>query len=67
MILSGSMMLDWLGQKYKNNTLSLDAIKIRNAVETVMLDKENLTSDLGGKASTTQTAEAVSRQLKLLN
>ncbi len=67
MILSGSMMLDWLGQKYKNNTLSLDAIKIRNAVETVMLDKENLTSDLGGKASTTQTAEAVSRQLKLLS
>jgi len=67
MILSGSMMLDWLGQKYKNNTLNLDAIKIRNAVDTVMLDKENLTSDLGGKASTTQTAEAVSRQLKLLN
>lgn len=63
MILSAAMMLEWLGIKHENKFMSLDAIKLREAVEKVLQDKNNVTRDLGGAASTSKAANAVLKQL----
>jgi len=52
MILSGAMMLDHLGEQKA-------ATRVRNAVEKVLDERKKLTGDLGGKASTSEIAEAI--------
>jgi isocitrate dehydrogenase (NAD+) len=52
MILSGAMMLDYLGE--------LDAARrVRSAVEAVLAEGRKLTGDLGGTAGTSEVAEAL--------
>ncbi len=62
-ILSAAMMLDWLGQKHEDHECSSAAIAIENAVAAVLEAGEALTPDIGGKASTTEVAQAVSAAL----
>ena len=51
--LSIKMMLDWLGEKFKDPLLFTEAIKIENAI--VSLLKQNYkTIDIGGKLSTSE-------------
>jgi 3-isopropylmalate dehydrogenase len=46
-------MLDWLGEKFKDPLLFTEAIKIENAI--VSLLKQNYkTIDIGGKLSTSE-------------
>ncbi|WP_299192342.1 isocitrate/isopropylmalate family dehydrogenase [uncultured Litoreibacter sp.] len=63
MILSGAMMLDWLGQKHDVPAMCADAARIREAVEDQVLARADVTADLGGNATTSQAAEAVGKKL----
>ena len=56
LILSGAMMLDHLGEPKA-------ADRIRNAVNAVLIEGQNLTRDLGGSAGTTQIAEAIASRV----
>jgi isocitrate dehydrogenase (NAD+) len=51
-ILSGAMMLDYLGEQRA-------AQRLRAAVHAVLLEGKKLTRDLGGSAGTTEIAEAI--------
>jgi isocitrate dehydrogenase (NAD+) len=56
MILSGAMMLDYLGE--------LDAARrVRSAVEAVLAEGRKVTGDLGGTAGTSEVAEALVAKL----
>ncbi len=59
MIMSGQMMLEWLGRK-RNDAKALDAARrIAAAVERVIAEQKQLTPDLGGKAGTAGMGDAV--------
>ena len=62
MILTVSMMLDWLAKTRQDKACSEGAIAIRGAVNQV-LGTSTRTPDLGGKATTTQVAEAVAKAI----
>lgn len=64
MILSASMMLDWLGQRHNSVALSDAAARIDTAVDQSLSQRQSLTRDLGGNASTRECAEAVMSLLK---
>ncbi|MCR8726059.1 isocitrate/isopropylmalate dehydrogenase family protein [Frigidibacter sp. ROC022] len=59
MILSGAMMLDWLGLRHDAPVLAADGTRLREAVETVIAQGKVRTGDMGGKATTQDAAEAV--------
>lgn len=56
LILSGAMMLDYLGEREA-------AKKIRKAVARVIQNKKGLTPDLGGKGTTTDVTQVIIRSL----
>ena len=62
MILSASMMLDWLSQKKKDENLSKAAKMIHNVVESCLRAGE-CTQDLGGKLTTLEMAKAIKKRL----
>ena len=59
MILSGAMMLEWLGLRHDIPALAADGQRLRIAVESVIDAGKVLTADLGGSASTAQAGDAV--------
>ena len=59
MILSGAMMLEWLGMRHDMLAMTADGQRLRQAVERVMNDGIAVTADLGGKASTADAGDAV--------
>jgi 3-isopropylmalate dehydrogenase len=63
MILSGAMMLDWLGARHAVPAMLVDAARLRDAVDAVVADGRVLTRDLGGSADTAQVARAVQEAL----
>ncbi|WP_099824254.1 isocitrate/isopropylmalate dehydrogenase family protein [Oceaniglobus indicus] len=63
MILSGAMMLDWLGVKHDHPGMVADGTRLREAVEAVIAEGTTLTGDLGGTATTGQAAAAVMARL----
>jgi 3-isopropylmalate dehydrogenase len=62
-ILSGGMMLDWLGEKYGNEPAKRAAAMIEAAVSCTIKDGIK-TSDIGGTSSTTVFSEAVVGNLR---
>jgi 3-isopropylmalate dehydrogenase len=59
LIMSGKMLLEWLGRK-RSEPQAVEAAKLIDAaMEKVIAEAKDLTGDLGGKASTTQMGEAV--------
>jgi 3-isopropylmalate dehydrogenase len=58
-ILSAAIILEWLGHP----ELYDGAIRIRNAVETMLADPTHRTPDIGGRLSTRQMTEMVIEQL----
>jgi len=63
-ILSGAMMLDWLGTK-KNDTKASEAGRlIERAVEAVLVEAQTRTPDLGGQNTTAELGDAIVRELK---
>lgn len=65
MILSGAMMLDWLGLRHDAPKLVADGTRLREAVEAVIAAGNVLTRDLGGTATTQDAANAVITQLDI--
>jgi 3-isopropylmalate dehydrogenase len=63
MILSAAMMLDWLAERHSDSLAAEAARRIESAVERVLKDGQCLTSDLGGRASTSDVAAAVAEAL----
>ncbi len=63
MLLSGAMMLDWLGQEHSIDQMRHDATKLREAVEAAIADRQTVTPDLGGEATTEQAAQAIAKRL----
>ena len=59
MILSGAMMLDWLGEERSAPALKPVAAALRAAVSDVMVEGVTLPGDLGGRGSTLEVARAV--------
>lgn len=59
MILSATMMLEWLGLKHEVPEMCGDGARLRAAVEGVMAEGKTVTADLGGQASTAETGAAV--------
>ncbi len=63
MILTVAMMLDWLAKTRDVARCSRGAAAVREAVNEV-LSKGTRTPDLGGKATTTQVARAISEAIR---
>ena len=59
MMLSGAMMLDWLGTKHELHEMNAHASQIRSAIDVLVENRTTLTADLGGQATTAQVAQAV--------
>jgi 3-isopropylmalate dehydrogenase len=59
MIMSGQMLLDWLGRKHDEPRAFQAAAAIRAAVDKVILERGPLTPDLGGRASTQEMGAAI--------
>ena len=59
LIMSGKMLLEWLGRK-RNEPKAVEAAKLIDAaMDKVIAQAKHLTADLGGTASTTQMGDAV--------
>jgi len=58
-IMSGKMLLEWLGRKHKEPKATKAAEMIDIAVEQVVAEAKHLTRDLGGKASTQEMGDAI--------
>src|SRR6266566_6112786 len=63
MIMSGQMLMGWLGRKHKEPKASAAAERMQNAVTQVIADGKKLTRDLGGSASTTEMGDAIAAAL----
>jgi 3-isopropylmalate dehydrogenase len=59
MIVSGQMLLAWLGRKRGEPKAIAAAARIHAAVTRVIAERKHLTRDLGGAASTTQMGDAI--------
>ena len=59
MIMSGKMLIEWLGRKRSEEKATQAAKKIDAAMDKVIAEAKHLTPDLGGKASTTEMGNAV--------
>ncbi|MDC0093113.1 isocitrate/isopropylmalate family dehydrogenase [Alphaproteobacteria bacterium] len=64
LILSASMLLNWLGEKRKLESLILASSLINNSVIKLLENDSNLTKDLGGTAS---TQEITKKLINILN
>ena len=59
MVMSGQMLLAWLGRKHNEPKAAEAAALIEAAVGKVLAEKKTLTPDLGGSASTQQMGDAI--------
>ncbi len=63
MILSGAMMLDWLGRKRNDHMLGAAGDRLKAAIARVIQERKVRTRDFGGKATTEDFARAVGDNL----
>jgi 3-isopropylmalate dehydrogenase len=59
LIMSGAMLLEWLGRKRGEERASRAAERIDAAVERVIAEGKALTPDLGGRVGTTEMGDAI--------
>src|SRR5262249_59022482 len=59
MIMSGQMLLSWLGRKRNELKACAAAERIAAAVRQVIVESRHLTRDLGGQASTAEMGDAI--------
>jgi 3-isopropylmalate dehydrogenase len=59
MIMSGQMLMAWLGRRHREPKASAAAELMQKAVTRVIADGNHLTRDLGGQASTTDMGDAI--------
>jgi len=63
-ILSGALMLRWLGERHEDDEMLAAAQRIEAAVETVLGEPLAVPRDLGGTARCSEVTEAVCRALR---
>jgi 3-isopropylmalate dehydrogenase len=63
-ILSGAMMLDWLGTKNGDSKAAEAGRLIERAVEAVLVEAQTRTPDLGGTNTTAEVGDAIIRELR---
>jgi 3-isopropylmalate dehydrogenase len=63
MIMSGQMLMGWLGRKRQDPKAVAAADLMQRAVTKVIAEGKHLTRDLGGKASTTEMGDAIAAAL----
>jgi len=59
MVMSGQMLIEWLGRKLDSEPARRAAALIEKAVGTVMREKRSLTADLGGTSKTSEMGDAI--------
>ena len=59
MIMSGQMLMEWLGRKHSEPKAVKAAQLMDTAVAKVIAEAKHLTADLGGKAGTTEMGDAI--------
>ncbi len=59
MIMSGQMLLAWLGRKHNEPKASAAAQFMYSGVQRVIAEAQHLTCDLGGRASTQEMGDAI--------
>src|SRR5258708_3097886 len=59
MVISGQLLLAWLGRKHNEPKAAAAATRIQAAVDTVIAERKHLTRDLGGQAGTTEMGDAI--------
>ena len=59
MIVSGQMLMAWLGRKHNERKAAAAAELIHAAVQRVIAEGKHLTRDLGGTASTEEMGDAI--------
>jgi len=64
MLLSASMMLSWLGERFSDSDCAMAAGSLEAAVIQTMIDRVT-TPDLGGKNTTEGVADAVAQRISL--
>ena len=67
MIMSGQMLLEWLGARNDDRAMRHAARRIDTAVTQVLTERSALTADLGGPASTQQMGRAVAQACRSLS
>lgn len=63
MVMSGQMLLGWLGRKHGLSNAVQASVLIEQAVGTVMRERKCLTGDLGGTAKTSEMGDAIVRAM----
>jgi 3-isopropylmalate dehydrogenase len=66
MIMSGQMMLEWIGKTRGDAELAAAADKVTRGVKAIMADPANVTPDLGGANTTEGMGRAVCRAIENL-
>jgi 3-isopropylmalate dehydrogenase len=64
MVLSAAMMLDWLAERHADPRAAEAAGLIARGVETMLLEGEVLTPDMGGFATTTDVGEKIIQSIE---
>jgi 3-isopropylmalate dehydrogenase len=59
LIMSGKMLLEWLGAKHQNRGLDRASRRIAAAVERILSEGKYVTRDIGGEATTQEMAGAI--------
>jgi 3-isopropylmalate dehydrogenase len=67
MIMSGKMLIGWLGHRQKNEAAIRASVLVESAMEKVIADGRVLTPDLGGNAKTREMGDAVVNAIKALS
>jgi len=65
MIMSGKMMIEWLGMRHQDKSMLACAGDIDKAVHHVIDEIKDVTPDLGGSASTEQMGGAICHKLSM--
>lgn len=65
-ILSGAMMLQWLGRERRDPRLGEAAHRIEAATASVLAEGAVLTADVGGTATTQQMGDAIARAVEVV-
>src|SRR5262249_24963463 len=64
MIMSGQMLIGWLGRKHGNERATAAADKMLVAVSHVVTQGKHVTRDLSGKASTQEMGDAIAEAVQ---
>jgi len=59
MIMSGQMLLAWLGRKRGEPKAIAAADKMQTALDRIVTEAKHVTRDIGGKASTQEMGDAI--------